>query len=95
MTRLERITELSILLQQLKDEERTAEWVVANDAAVTTAPSKPSPFNGGTPRKPFACVVLRGGGQFVAYAEGNTEADARAHAFSTIFMGEALARGAS
>jgi hypothetical protein len=89
VTRQERIQEFSILLQQLKHEQRVEDWLEAHTSAIVTTGQAIGP--GGVK---FYCIVTHHG-EAIARSFGNDERDAKAHAFSTIFLAEANARGAS
>jgi hypothetical protein len=85
MTRAERILELSLLIDELKAEQRITEWLELHTSVqVWTAQD----FDGGAH---FICTVIRHG-QIIAHARGNNESDARAQAFNVVFTNEAAER---
>jgi hypothetical protein len=91
MTITERIEELRLQIQELQIEERIAEWMHCHPAVVITSKDT------GARTRPWFCDVgpEQTGDGFggvllkpIAKGRGNTEADARAHAFSIIFAAE-------
>lgn len=81
LTRDERILALSIMIQQLQDEQRIAAWILANPGTVIT-------FGPSGNRR--VCAVVRDS-VLLASNSGADDDDARAQAFSTIFTNEAAA----
>jgi hypothetical protein len=82
MTRAERIEELQLQIQELQIEERIAEWMKANPSFSIES------WDSELTDRPWRCKVSYPRQPEIAIGKGNTEADARAHAFSIIFANE-------
>jgi hypothetical protein len=81
LTRDEKILAISIMVEQLKAEQRIDDWIRANPGVtVWTQPE-------GLGR---TCSVIRDG-RLIAHCKGANDDDARAQAFNVIFTNEAAA----
>lgn len=84
MTRAEKIAALDLMIQQLKIEQRIVDWLEAHPSATVWSMQGTDHDQ----QRYFSCHVVANG-RSVVTAKGNTEDDARAHAFSQIFLREA------
>lgn len=80
MSRRERIVACTLALEALRQEQRIEDWITANPTAVVWTLSV------GRGRR--VCTVVRDG-KVIAKCTGADDTDARAQAFSVIFLNEA------
>jgi len=85
VTRREQIIAVDLLLQQLRAEQRIADWLESHTAVSVFSFQT---LDGGAR---FACHVRRDYST-IAQGLGETESDARAQAFQAIFANEASAK---
>lgn len=78
MTRAERIVALSLAIEALKQEQRVSDWMKANPGSTCWVTQE---------RAHCVCVIVNGG-KVIAENKGATPEDARAHAFSVVFLRE-------